>query len=549
MAVPGSGEIRLGKIAKEFVYDNYDSTSTQPTNVSLQTLSTHAADGGIDAVNLESPNFPDGNAAHAMSEFFAYDHDYSPVPCNKAMDVVFLLDYTASMDGYYNLATNGLKAQVATISNKVVERSEGDYRLAIVLIDQDGVLAGTGPDYSYWDSTYNTAASNLASQYKYSQTVTSVSPNKRIYLTGLVPFASTNKSDFDSKMGMLFSASNVANQSSTAMVGGTGSGGPEPNDTAIDRVINHDFVGAFRSGVNKMIILVTDNAMDGDGDDQFNGEEEYLKMGTLSNDAVAENISISIIGQSNVEGTAGPINNVTNNGYSSDDIYQAYADNTGGTANFNNNASSIITQIENICDDIETNFPTVVTNAESSVTGTGFTMNGNVTAHGGSTIFQRGFVRNTSNTSLFIGGSGVSQTSEASTSLGTFSSTVTGLSSSTTYYYRAYASNSTGTAYGDIETVTTSSGLTAYTSSDMGVFSETCPINGSVHTLNQTYYHDGSGTYPTAGDTCYSDSAGNNVLAAGYYVLGNSTSGMGNRNYIYIDNSNGIVATGYPQSC
>ena len=91
--------------------------------------------------------------------------------------------------------------------------------------------------------------------------------------------------------------------------------------------------------------------------------------------------------------------------------------------------------------------------------------------------------------------------------------------------------------------------LTSYTSSDMGVFNETCPINGSVHTLNQTYYHDGSGTYPTAGDTCYSDSAGNNPLAAGYYVLGNSTSGAGNRNYIFIDNSNGIVATGYPQSC
>jgi len=91
--------------------------------------------------------------------------------------------------------------------------------------------------------------------------------------------------------------------------------------------------------------------------------------------------------------------------------------------------------------------------------------------------------------------------------------------------------------------------LTAYTSSDMGVFNETCPINGSVHTLNQTYYHDGSGTYPTAGDTCYSDSAGNNPLAAGYYVLGNSTSGAGNRNYIFMDQSDGVVESGYPQSC
>lgn len=91
--------------------------------------------------------------------------------------------------------------------------------------------------------------------------------------------------------------------------------------------------------------------------------------------------------------------------------------------------------------------------------------------------------------------------------------------------------------------------LTAYTSSDMGVFNETCPIGGGVHTLNQTYYHDGSGTYPTAGDTCYSDSAGSNPLAAGYYVLGNSTSGTFNRNYIFIDQNDGVVESGYPQSC
>lgn len=513
MAVPGSGEISLGKIAKEFVYDNYDSTSTQPTSVSLQTLSTHTADGGIDAVNLESPSFPDGNAAHAMSEFFAYDHDYSPIPCNKAMDVVFLLDYTFSMTNYYNDTTNGLKAQVATISNKIVSRSEGDYRLAMVLIDHDGILAGTGPYYTYWDSTYNTAASNLASQYRYTQTNSDYSSSKRIYLTGLVPFASANKSDFDSKMSMLFSASSVTNQSSTAMVGGTGSGGPEPNDTAIDRVINHNFVGAFRSGVNKMIILVTDNAMDGDGDDQFNGEEEYLKMGTLSNDAVAENISISIIG----EGLNGnPINNVTANGYSSDDIYQAYADNTGGDFNNQNDSTGIITQIDNICNDIETNFPTVVTNVESSITTSGFTMNGNVTNQGGSTVTTRGFVRNTSNTSLFIGGSGVTNTTSGS-GTGTFSSTVTGLSSGTTYYYRAYATNSTGTSYGDIETVVTSSGpsLTSFSASINSNFFNVCS-----ESITATYYHDGSFSYPDVGDTVYSNSSGSSYLSSGYYKLG-----------------------------
>jgi hypothetical protein len=93
------------------------------------------------------------------------------------------------------------------------------------------------------------------------------------------------------------------------------------------------------------------------------------------------------------------------------------------------------------------------------------------------------------------------------------------------------------------------SSLTSYSSSDMGVFNQTCPIDGSVHTLDQTYYHDGSGTYPIAGDICYSDSTGYNVLPAGYYVLGNSTSGADNRTYIFIDNNNGTVALGYPQTC
>jgi hypothetical protein len=93
------------------------------------------------------------------------------------------------------------------------------------------------------------------------------------------------------------------------------------------------------------------------------------------------------------------------------------------------------------------------------------------------------------------------------------------------------------------------SSLTSYSSSIVGVFNATCPVDGSVNTLNQTYYHDGSGTYPTAGDACYSDSTGYNVLDAGYYVLGNSTSGAGNRNYIFIDNNTGTVASGYPQSC
>lgn len=81
--------------------------------------------------------------------------------------------------------------------------------------------------------------------------------------------------------------------------------------------------------------------------------------------------------------------------------------------------------------------------------------------------------------------------------------------------------------------------LTSYSSSVVGVFNQACPFDGSTRTLSQTYYHDGSGSLPTTGDTCYSDSAGTSTLAAGYYNI-NTATGVGNRLYIQIG-SGGVV--------
>jgi len=117
-------------------------------------------------------------------------------------------------------------------------------------------------------------------------------------------------------------------------------------------------------------------------------------------------------------------------------------------------------------------------------------------------------------------------------------------------FYKITSNTVAQVANGVVSAITScGASLTSYTSSQVGVFNATCPIDGSVNTLDQTYYHDGSGTYPTAGDTCYSDSGGTTPLDAGYYVLGNSTSGTGNRNYIFIDNNVGEVEFGYPQTC
>jgi len=60
--------------------------------------------------------------------------------------------------------------------------------------------------------------------------------------------------------------------------------------------------------------------------------------------------------------------------------------------------------------------------------------------------------------------------------------------------------------------------LTSFTSAHAETAVDSCS-----QTLNQTYYHDGSGARPVADVIVYTDSAGTSLLAAGSYRLDNNT--------------------------
>jgi uncharacterized protein (TIGR02145 family) len=99
------------------------------------------------------------------------------------------------------------------------------------------------------------------------------------------------------------------------------------------------------------------------------------------------------------------------------------------------------------------NLATLTTTAATSITGSTAVSGGNVSNDGGTLVTQRGICYSTSpspttaNTTI-ISGSGT----------GSFTSNLTGLSASTTYYVRAYATNSAGTAYGNELSFTTTAG-------------------------------------------------------------------------------------------
>ena len=94
--------------------------------------------------------------------------------------------------------------------------------------------------------------------------------------------------------------------------------------------------------------------------------------------------------------------------------------------------------------------PTVTTTAISEIDKTTATGGGNVTADGGATVTARGICWSTSQNPTVDG----SHTTDG-TGTGSFTSSMTGLTANTTYYVRAYATNSAGTAYGEEVSFTT----------------------------------------------------------------------------------------------
>ncbi|HUX95718.1 MAG TPA: hypothetical protein VMV47_08295 [Bacteroidales bacterium] len=94
--------------------------------------------------------------------------------------------------------------------------------------------------------------------------------------------------------------------------------------------------------------------------------------------------------------------------------------------------------------------PALTTTAASSITPNTATSGGNITSDGGSTVTARGVCWSTSADPTIAD----SKTSDG-TGPGTFISSITGLTGGTSYYVKAYATNSTGTAYGNEISFTT----------------------------------------------------------------------------------------------
>lgn len=145
---------------------------------------------------------------------------------------------------------------------------------------------------------------------------------------------------------------------------------------------------------------------------------------------------------SNGSGTGTYSVNMTNLTPNTTYYVRAYAKNSAGTAY---GAEVSFTTLQNV------SLPTVTTSQVTSITQTTATGGGNVTSAGGATVTERGICWSTSHNPT------TSNThANNGTGTGTYTVNMTNLTANTTYYVRAYAINSAGTAYGAEVSFTTS---------------------------------------------------------------------------------------------
>ncbi len=96
--------------------------------------------------------------------------------------------------------------------------------------------------------------------------------------------------------------------------------------------------------------------------------------------------------------------------------------------------------------------PVLATTAASSITSTAASSGGNITSDGGAIVSARGIVWSTSPNPDIVSPLGITTNGSGT---GTFTSSITGLITGTTYYVRSYATNSAGTGYGSQVSFTT----------------------------------------------------------------------------------------------
>jgi hypothetical protein len=155
--------------------------------------------------------------------------------------------------------------------------------------------------------------------------------------------------------------------------------------------------------------------------------------------------------------------------------------------------------------------PTVTTTAITNILSTTATGGGNVTNDGRSAVTERGICW-----SIAANPTTADPKTIDGADIGIFASSLTGLTANTTYYVRAYATNISGTGYGDQVSFTTLAGLPITTTAAISAIAATTATSGGTITSTGNAAITAKGvcwstvTQPTTADGKTTDGTGTN---------------------------------------
>lgn len=257
------------------------------------------------------------------------------------------------------------------------------------------------------------------------------------------------------------------------------------------------------------------------------GGDAVTARGIVWNTATAPTVNLSTK-TSDGTGIGDFSSSITNLVPSNTYFVRAYATNSVGTA-YGNELSFTTGAIV---------LPSLSTTAVTDITTTSAVSGGNVTGDGGGTITARGLVWSTTqNPTIAL----TTKTTDG-TGLGNYVSNLTTLAQNTTYYAKAFATNSAGTAYGNQVEFKTNAVPITVTDADWNVY-KTIKIGNQLwmaENLKTTKYCNGDAipnvTNPSQWDN----------LTTGAYVFPDNNSSLNNT---YGKLYNGYVATGSRNAC
>ena len=241
-------------------------------------------------------------------------------PCTNGMDVAFCLDYTGSMSDEINAIKTGFATLVNTIDTS---SGSNNYRIGVMTVSEK---SSANQDPNYATSTDYIA---LPAVQKEAVNGTAAGGNT-MFFTAWEMFNTNNGANATTQVNLL----NTGSPPGGVPIG-SGASAPEPMDLAISRVMNSNFLGAFRNNVAKYIICITDDISSGD-DDQFTSTD-YAFIQQLTNQANNAGIKIFVLGEG--------VNKTYNNGGTLVRPWRELATNTGGNWNQNEDPSTISAEI------------------------------------------------------------------------------------------------------------------------------------------------------------------------------------------------------------